>query len=105
MAIADVDRTLPANRLVFELRRDMALLRRFRNDLEGVMEAYRLGAEEKEALRRQDIGRLAALGLHPYFLPQVARLFEGGAYNHNRSPAARLYARNMVPGAGAVERG
>lgn len=100
MPIADVDRTLPTNRMIFELRRDMALFRRFRQDMDTVMEEYGLSEAEQAAFRAIDIRKLAALGVHPYFLPQVSRLFHGGVYNHNDSEAARTYARNMVPGAG-----
>ena len=39
--------------------------------------------------------RLGELGVHPYFLPQISRLFKGGGYNHNDSEAARLYAEKM----------
>ena len=39
---------------------------------------------------------LGRLGVHPYFLPQIARLFRGGAYNHNRSAAAKLYAATVL---------
>ena len=97
MPIADVDRTLPSNRLIFEVRRDMNLFRKFRADLEGTMTAYGLSEEEKAAWRKVDISRLAQLGVHPYFLPQVSRLFHGGAYNHNDSAAAKVYADNMMP--------
>lgn len=97
MPIADVDRTLPSNRLIFEVRRDMNLFRKFRADLEGTMTAYGLSEEEKSAWRKVDIARLAQLGVHPYFLPQVSRLFHGGAYNHNDSTAAKVYADNMQP--------
>ena len=96
MGIYDTDRTLPSNRMVFDVRRDMALYRRFRQNLEPVMEEYRLGEEEKAAWREQDIRRLGELGVHPYFLPQITRLFHGGGYNFNDSEAARMYARNMI---------
>lgn len=98
MGIADVDRTLPSNRMVFEVRRDRDLFTRFRQELEGFMSRYGLSEAEKEAWRREDIRRLAELGVHPYFLPQISRLFHGGAYNHNDSEAARNYARNMIGG-------
>lgn len=96
MPIADVDRTLPSNRLVFEVRRDRDLFSRFRQELEGIMERYGLNEEEKAAWRDVDIRKLAELGVHPYFLPQISRLFHGGAYNYNDSEAARVYAKNMV---------
>lgn len=98
MSIFDTDKTLPANRLVFEVRRDAALRERFAKDLDGLMRDYGLSHEEQRALREIDIRRLGELGLHPYFLPQVARLFKGAGYNHNDSDAARLYAEKMLQG-------
>src|SRR5438477_6309380 len=96
MSILDTDKTLPANRLIFEVRRDAALRERFRADLEALMGDYGLSEEEKRAFRELDIKRLGELGVHPYFLPQVTRLFEGAGYNHNESAAARLYAEKML---------
>lgn len=92
MSIFNTDRTLPANRLVFEVRRDRALRERFAADLDGLMREFGLSAEEQRALRECDIRRLGELGMHPYFLPQVTRLFKGAGYNHNESAAAQLYA-------------
>ncbi len=96
MGILHADKTLPTNRLIFDVRRDAALLRRFRSDLNGLMAEYGLTEPERAALRAVDLKALAALGLHPYFLPQVARLFKGAGYNHNDSEAAQLYARKML---------
>jgi len=95
MGIQNTDRTLASNRMVFELRRDEAKLTRFQQDLEGTMQAYGLSEEERSAWREIDIARLAVMGVHPYFLPQITRLFKGTASNHNDSEAARLYARKM----------
>jgi hypothetical protein len=96
MGIMDTDKTLPSNRLIFELRRDAGLRARFRTDLDGLMQEYGLSEEEKRALREADIKHLGALGVHPYFLPQLARLLRGAGYNHNESAAARLYAEKML---------
>lgn len=96
MGIMDTDKTLPCNRLIFEVRRDAGLRERFRTDLAGLMREYGLSAAEQRALREADIKQLAALGVHPYFLPQLARLFRGAGYNHNESDAARLYAEKML---------
>jgi hypothetical protein len=98
MSIMNTDKTLPANKLIFEVRRDAAKRGRFRADLEGLMREYGLSDEEKQAFRQADIKRLGELGVHPYFLPQVARLFRGAAYNHNESEAAQLYAAKMLKG-------
>jgi hypothetical protein len=100
MSILKTDRTLPANRMIFEVRRDAALRERFRTDLEGLMRDYGLSDAEKAALRNADLKRLGELGMHPYFLPQVSRLFKGAGYNHNESDAAQLYAEKMLKGKG-----
>jgi protocatechuate 4,5-dioxygenase alpha chain len=96
MSISDVIRTLPANRMVFEVRRDMALVRRFSEDLEGLMAEYGLGEEEKDAFRRQDLKRMGEIGVHPYFLTQITRLFHGSARNHQGSAAAQAYIKALV---------
>jgi len=96
MGIMQTNRTLPSNRMIFEVRRDAAKLTRFRRDLEGLMSDYGLSEEEKRAFRAIDIRRLGELGVHPYFLPQVTRLFKGAGYNHNQSDAAQLYAEKML---------
>jgi hypothetical protein len=95
MGIRDVDRTLRSNRMVFELRREPAKLALFRADLEASMTEFGLTEPEKQAWREIDLARLAGMGVHPYFLPQISRLFKGGDYNHNNSDAARLYAEKM----------
>lgn len=95
MGIRDADRTLPSNRMVFEVRRDAAKYSGFVANLETLMRQYGLSEEEKIAWRAVDIKRLSELGVHPYFLPQISRLFKGAGYNHNKSDAAQLYAAKM----------
>jgi hypothetical protein len=96
MGISDVVRTLPANKMVFDVRRDMKLVARFRDDLEGLMREYGLSEPEKEAFRTQDLKRMAELGVHPYFLTQITRLFHGSARNHQGSAAAQAYIKSLV---------
>lgn len=100
MSIVDVVRTLPSNRMVFEVRRDMSLVQRFRDDLEALMTAYGLGEEEKAAFRAQDLKHLAELGVHPYFLTQITRLFHGSARNTQSSAAIQAYVKGLT---GAAE--
>ncbi|MEK7945910.1 hypothetical protein WKR98_14230 [Pigmentiphaga sp. YJ18] len=95
MGIQDTDKTLPSNRMVFELRRDEQKYLAFKQDIEASMAAYGLSDEEKRAWRDMNIEALGAMGVHPYFLPQISRLFKGGSRNHNDSDAARLYAEKM----------
>ncbi len=96
MGVMDTDKTLPTNTLIFEVRRDRKLLERFAKDLDGLMADYGLSEAEKKALREIDLMALSKMGVHPYFLPQVSRLFKGTGYNHNDSAAAQLYASKML---------
>lgn len=96
MGIMQTDKTLPSNLLIFDVRRDAKLRQRFHDDLDGLMRDYGLSDEEQRALRDADIKALGQMGVHPYFLPQVARLFRGAGYNHNDSPAAKLYAEKLL---------
>ena len=96
MGIVDTDRMLPSNRMVFDVRRDMALYQRFRQNLESTMEEYGLGEEERDAFRARDLKKLAELGVHPYFLPQISRLFHSSFNNHNDSEAVRFYGAHMI---------
>jgi len=100
MGIRDTDRTLPSNRMVFELRRDAEKYEAFRRDIEASMAAFGLTEPERLAWRAVDLKALARLGVHPYFLPQISRLVTSGDYNHNDSDAARLYAEKMGIGSG-----
>jgi hypothetical protein len=103
MGINDLDRTLASNRLVFDLRRDRTLRQRFQQNMEPVLDEYALSDAEKTAWRNEDIAWFAHAGVHPYFLPQISRLFHGTAYNHNNSEAAQVYARHMVDQAEAEQ--
>lgn len=98
MGIRDTNRLLPSNRLVFDLRVNAELRARFQDpgQFEAVLDEYRLSEDEKMLLRERDIGRIGELGLHPYLLPQLSRLFYGTANNTNDSAAARHYARHIV---------
>lgn len=100
MGIADTKRELPSNRMVFDVRRDPAKYTDFAERFEDFMEEYGLSEAERQAFRDLDIKRLGELGVHPYFLPQVSRLFHGGAYNHNNSPSAKAYGKSVVEGKG-----
>lgn len=98
MGIRDTNRLLPSNRLVFDLRVNAELRARFQDParFESVLEEYHLSDDEKMLMRERDIGRFEELGLHPYMLPQLSRLFYGAAHNTNDSAAARHYARHIV---------
>ena len=91
-----VVRTLPANRMVFEVRRDPALIQRFSDDLEGLMADYGLSEDEKDAFRKEDLRKMTALGVHPYFLTQITRLRHGTTANHQGSAAIEAYRKGLI---------
>jgi hypothetical protein len=86
---------LPSNTMVFEVRRDNAVWPSFRENLEELMQKYGLSEAEKQAFRDIDVRRLGELGVHPYFLPQITRLFLGGAANSSNSAAAQAYRKSF----------
>lgn len=87
----EFDPDLPSNRMVFEVRRDNSVWPHFKERLEELMRQYGLSDAEKDAFRRIDVMRLGELGVHPYFLPQITRLFYGGQANTSKSAAAQAY--------------
>lgn len=88
-----VDRTLPLNQMMFEVRRDATLRRRFVDDLDGLGREFGLSAAEVEALRDRDVRRLSDLGVHQYYIPQILRLFFGTTAASNAHPALEAYKR------------
>jgi len=88
-----VDRTLALNEMIFHVRRDATLRRRFVEDLDGLAREFRLSAAEVEALRDRDVRRLSDLGVHQYYIPQILRLIFGTAAASNAHPAMEAYKR------------
>jgi protocatechuate 4,5-dioxygenase alpha chain len=88
-----VDRTLALNQMMFEVRRDATLRRRFVDDLDVLAREFGLSAAEVEALRDRDVRRLSDLGVHQYYIPQILRLFFGTTAASNAHPALEAYKR------------
>lgn len=89
------DPKLPANQMVFAVRRDNEIWPVFPERLEELMERYGLSEPEREAFRAIDVKRLGELGVHQYFLPQITRLFHGSSANHSKSAAAEAYRKSF----------
>jgi protocatechuate 4,5-dioxygenase alpha chain len=87
------DKTLPANEMIFYVRRDAALRARWLTDLEGLAREFGLSRAEYEAIRDKNPRRLMDLGVHQYYVPQILRLFFGAAHNSNVSAALECYTR------------
>jgi len=87
------DKTLPANLMMYAVRKDAALRARWTSDLEGLCREFGLSRAEYEAIRDKDPRRLMDLGVHQYYVPQILRLFFGNAQNSNTSETLECYRR------------
>ncbi|MCB1731093.1 MAG: hypothetical protein KDI21_11500 [Halieaceae bacterium] len=61
-------------KLLYQLNRDSELQQRFLADREAVLAAYKLDAEEIEAVSKPDIGKLYILGVNGQILMHYAAL-------------------------------
>ena len=87
------DKTLPLNEMMFHVRRDAELRRRWTEDFEALALEFGLSRAEIDAVQAKDPRRLMDLGVHQYYVPQILRLFFGAAQNSNASAALECYKR------------
>jgi hypothetical protein len=59
---------------LYQLNRDPAVQRRFRDDLEGLLSEYDLSDEERAAIRARDVGLLYVLGVNGQILMHYGAL-------------------------------
>ena len=59
-------------KLLYDLNRNDGVKARFKGDLDGLMAGYELDAEEQEALRACDIGKLYVLGVNGQLLMHLS---------------------------------
>ncbi|MFZ0501627.1 MAG: hypothetical protein WAU49_08405 [Steroidobacteraceae bacterium] len=80
-------------KLLFQLNRDPATVRRFEQDPEGLLAEYDLTEEERSALREPDIGLLYVLGVNGQILMHFAALrgYEWSAYIEAMREGERKY--------------
>lgn len=91
--VEKVDRTLPLNEMIYHVRKDPALRRRWREDFAGLAREFRLSADEVDAVKRSDVRRLNELGVHQYYVSQILRLTFGAAGASNAHPALEAFRR------------
>ena len=61
-------------KFLYQLNRDPAVQRRFRDDLEGLLSEYDLSDEERAAIRARDVGLLYVLGVNGQILMHYGAL-------------------------------
>jgi hypothetical protein len=80
-------------KLLYQLNRDSASARRFKQDLEGLLAEYELSEEERGAIRETDIGLLYVMGVNGQILMHFAALcgYEWSAYIEAMREGERKY--------------
>jgi hypothetical protein len=88
-----VDKTLATNEMVYYLRRDPELQRRWISDRRAVCREFGLSDLEIEALMDPDPRVLMDLGVHQYLVPHILRLTYGTTDMTNMHPALTAYSK------------
>jgi hypothetical protein len=91
--VEKVDRTLPLNQMIFYVRRDAELRRRWREDFDALAREFGLSADEIAAVKDADVRRLNDMGVHQYYVSQILRLSFGAAGASNTHPALEAFRR------------
>lgn len=80
-------------KLLYQLNRDPSVRRRFDEDFDSLLAEYELTQEEREALRRPDIGLLYVMGVNGQILMHYAALrgYEWNAYLEAMRDGERKY--------------
>src|SRR5262245_30596181 len=91
--VEKVDRTLPLNQMIFYVRRDAELRRRWREDFDGLAGEFGLTRAETDAVKAADVRALNEMGVHQYLVSQILRLSFGTAGASNTHPALEAFRR------------
>lgn len=95
MSLEYLDSSLVTNDFIQDLKWDQSLRERFASDPDRVLTDYALTPAELTALREQDFGALYRLGVHPYLLSQLARLYRGTDEKAGSSAAATALLKSL----------
>ena len=91
--VENVDRTLRLNQMIFYVRRDADLRRRWREDFDALAREFGLSEPEIEAVKTANVRRLNEMGVHQYYVSQILRLSFGAAGASNAHPALEAFRR------------
>ena len=91
--VYNVDRTLPINEMIYYVRRDPELQRRWREDFSGLATEFGLSGEEIEVVKTADVRQMNEMGVHQYLISQILRLSFGTNSASNMHPAIEAFRR------------
>jgi hypothetical protein len=96
MALDHVNKLLQTNELVIDLKRNVRLREKFKENEEEVLQMYTLTQEELDAIQRRDFKALYDMGVHQYLLAQLARLIYGTADGSNDGGSVAILMKQML---------
>ena len=88
-----VDKTLPTNDMIFYVRKDAELRKRWKTDLKSVCDEFGVSEEEYQALKDPNPKVLMDMGVHQYLVPHILRLSFGETNMTNAHPALTIYQK------------
>ena len=91
--VEKVDRTLSLNEMIYHVRRDAGLRRRWREDFPGLAREFGLSVAEIDAVVSADVRALNEMGVHQYYVSQIMRLSFGASGASNAHPALEAFRR------------
>ena len=91
--VHNVDRTLPINEMIYYVRKDPELRRRWLEDFTGLAAEFGLSGEEIEAVNTADVRQMNEMGVHQYLISQILRLTFGTNSASNMHPAIEAFRR------------
>jgi hypothetical protein len=71
-------------KFLYQLNRDPAVQRRFREDLEGLLGEYDMTEDERSAIRSRDVGLLYVFGVNGQILMHYAAMLGWNGMNISR---------------------
>jgi len=89
--VEKVDRTRPLNQMIFHVRRDADLRRRWREDFDALAHEFGLSGDEIATVKSADVRRLNDMGVHQHYVSQILRLSFGAAGASNTHPALEAF--------------
>ena len=88
-----VDRTLAINEMVFYVRKDPELRRRWQEDFESLAHEFGLTSAEIDAVQEVDVKQMNEMGVHQYLISQILRLTFGAKAAFGAHPAMEAFKR------------
>jgi hypothetical protein len=89
-----VDKTLATNEMVYYVRKDLELRKRWNTDREEVCKEFGLSQIEIDALMGEPNPKvLMDIGVHQYLIPHILRLTYGETGMTNTHPALTAYQK------------